>query len=399
MELNTEETWRGKPIDDLTEEELENFTSYITDFINKLNEKLNKGTFVNISEPLADVMTKTIAELQDEWGENADPIALALKMAHDRAKTEPGSKKPSALPNFSSIVPTKHVMPNNKFANNIMELVDGSATGLLVDSDKTIETRCVITYEGDNVRLSSKQPFTAYDRSVADAVTSLYLYGDQGHVITAASVYRAMVDAVGGESPSPQQIGAVTKSLDKMRFVRVQIDCSDELRSRGLSLDGEQITHGKIDTYLLALSNVMVKAGGQTISAYQILQPPILYSYANMTKQVITISAHLLAIKDSTGARIPNTEHRIVVRDYLIRRIVVMQRSRKQSNHILYETLYNAVGDAAKTDKQRRSVREYTASCLESWTRDGFIRGYETLKTGRKNTGVAIHLSSPKHPH
>lgn len=297
-------------------------------------------------------------------------------------------------PNLTSIIPHKHVIPNNKLANTIREIIDTGTTDLLVDDRKTIATRCVVTYEGDNVKLSSRQPFTAYDRSVADAVTSLYLYGDQSHVITAAGVYRAMVDATEGEPPSPQQVGAVTKSLDKMRFIRVQIDCSEELKSRRLSLDGAQITHGKVDTYLLALDKVEVKAGGRTVSAYKILQTPVLYDYAHMTKQVLTLPAALLAIKDKTGARIPNTQQRIVVRDYLLRRIAAMKGrgGKKMSRNIVFETLYSEVGDVAATPKQQRSVREYAEMCLDSWTRDKFIRGYSTVKQGRKITGVEIQL-------
>lgn len=297
-------------------------------------------------------------------------------------------------PNLTSIIPHKHVIPNNKLANTLREIIDAGATDLLVDRNKTIATRCVVTYEGDNVKLSGRQPFTAYDRSVADAVTSLYLYGDQNHVITAAGVYRAMVDATEGEPPSPQQVGAVTKSLDKMRFIRVQIDCSEELKSRRLSLDGAKITGGKVDTYLLALEKLDVKAGGRTVSAYRILQTPVLYDYAHMTKQVLTLPAALLAIRDKTGARIPNTQQRIVVRDYLLRRIAVMKGrgGKKMSRSIAFETLYSEVGDVAATPKQQRSVREYAEMCLESWTRDKFIRGYTTTKQGRKITGVEIQL-------
>ena len=295
-------------------------------------------------------------------------------------------------PTLTSIVPQKHVIPNNKLANTLREIIDAGATDLLVDKNKSIATRCVVAYEGDNVKLSSRQPFTEYDRSVADAVTSLYLYGDHDHVITAAGVYRAMVHATEGETPSPQQIGAVTKSLDKMRFVRVQIDCSEELKSRRLSLDGARITGGKVDTYLLALEKLDVKAGGRTVSAYKILQTPVLYDYAHMTKQVLTLPAALLEIRDSDGARIPNTEQRIVIRDYLLRRIAVMKgrTGKKQSHNIVYDTLFAEIGEADPNKKKRQHIREYVEACLDSWTRAKFIRGYNTVKSGRTIAGVEI---------
>lgn len=358
----------------------------------------DREVFLEVVGSVRDVLAALMDEVENnpevggmDLDEFLDSGRLEEIMARMGAKESEDQEQP---PTLTSIVPHKHVIPNNKLANTLREIIDAGATDLLVDDKKTITTRCVVAYEGDNVKLSSRQPFTEYDRSVADAVTSLYLYGDQSHVITAAGVYRAMVNATEGETPSPQQIGAVTKSLDKMRFVRVQIDCSEEMRSRKLSLNGARITGGKVDTYLLALDKLDVKAGGRTVSAYRILQTPVLYDYASMTKQVLTLPAALLVIRDETGARIPNTEQRIVVRDYLIRRIAAMKgkNGRKLSRNIVFETLYSEVGDVAATTKQQRNVREYAEMCLSSWTRDKYIRGYKTNRKGRKITGVEIQL-------
>lgn len=304
----------------------------------------------------------------------------------------------NVLPKLQSLIPQKHLIPNNKLANSLTkDIIGAGIIELDVSGKKEPEllTRCILNYEGDNVKLSSRQPFTEYDRNVADAVTSLYEYGDSSHIITAAQVYRAMVHATKTETPSAQQIGAVTKSLDKMRFVRVQIDCSQELTRRKVSLNGAQVTSGKIDTYLLALEKIEVTAGGQRVSAYKIMKPPILYEYSSLTRQVLTVPAALLDVRDNTGVKVSNTELRIAAKGYLLRRISVMKgkSGARQSHTIKYSSLYEEVcpGQTLRRVEQQR-LRDYTAIVLENWTWKGFISGYTETLQGNKKIGVEIKL-------
>ena len=301
-----------------------------------------------------------------------------------------------ALPQLATIIPQKHLIPNNKLANSLTkDIIGGGLIELDVGRKKDdILTRCILNYEGDNVKLTSRRSFTEYDRQVADAVTSLYEYGDKSHIITAATVYRAMVHATETETPSPQQIEAVTQSLDKLRFVRVQIDCTQELMRRNASLNGSQITGGKVDTYLLTLKKLEVIAGNQKVSAYKITDTPILYDYSRLTGQVITVPAALLDIRDKTGAKIPNTERRIAIKGYLMRRISIMkgQNSKNQSCHILYDSLYNGVCSTEPTQKEKRLIRDYIPCVLEYWKSEKFIKDYEELTHGKKKIGIEIKI-------
>ena len=300
------------------------------------------------------------------------------------------------LPQLATIIPQKHLIPNNKLANSLTkDIIGGGLIELDVGRKKDdILTRCILNYEGDNVKLTSRRSFTEYDRQVADAVTSLYEYGNKSHIITAATVYRAMVHATETETPSPQQIEAVTQSLDKLRFVRVQIDCTEELMRRNIDLNGSQITAGKIDTYLLTLDKMEIIAGGQKVVAYKVIKTPILYEYSRLTGQVITVPAALLDIRDKTGAKIPNTERRIAIKGYLMRRISIMkgQNSKNQSCHILYDSLYNEVCSTEPTQKEKRLIRDYIPCVLEYWKSEKFIKDYEELTHGKKKIGIEIKI-------
>ena len=203
-----------------------------------------------------------------------------------------------------------------------------------------------------------------------------------------------MVHATESETPSPQQIGAVTKSLDKLRFVRVRVNLVDEFTRRNISLNGEQIVDGEIDTYLLALTKLKVSTGGKAITAYKIMSTPILYEYAHLVGQVSTVPAKLLDIRDETGAKVTNTEQRIEIKSYLLRRIERMKgkTGKKQSRHITYADLYKNLEEEAPSRKKQQQIREYVAKCLDSWTRDGYIKGYTDLVEGRSKRGVEIQI-------
>lgn len=288
--------------------------------------------------------------------------------------------------------PEKHIIPNNKLANTIttakgFNLFDINGADLIVSArgKPEITTRCMLTYEGDNITLSGRQPFTEYDRNVADAVTSLYEYGGS-NIVTAATVYRAMVNMTDTETPSPQQIGAVTRSLDKMRFTRVRIDCTEELKQRKVSLNGQQITGGLVDTYLLAMESIEIEAGGQRVKAYKIIKTPILYEYAQITKQVITAPSKLLAIPEQS-----NTEQRIEIKGYLLRRIYAMKGKTPQSNRILFNALYEAIGSNPTADTRKKN-KVYITAVLDFWKKEKLIKGYEFAKAGREFIGIDIYL-------
>lgn len=305
---------------------------------------------------------------------------------------------------LSSKIPKKHVMPNNKLTNALTtnslakSIIDTGSYELVVagKGKKAITTVCILTYEGDDVKLTGRQPFTEYDRNVNNAVTSLYVYGDKSHAVTPATVYRAMVNMTETETPSEQQIEAVTRSMDKQRFIRARGDCTAELMRRGASVDGEQITSGKFDTYLLPADVIEVEAGGRTVRGYRIMQEPILYGYSKITGQVLTIPAGLLDIQ-ADGQRVKNTEQRIAIKGYLLRRIEIMngKTAKRQSRNILFDAIYEASGVEIPNDKEKERIRNYTFIALDYWKGQGYITGYERLRNGTTYTGIAIDEDIP----
>lgn len=81
------------------------------------------------------------------------------------------------IEHLSSVLPEKYVVPNNKLANTLTKGIIDIGKITLEESRRgaknTIETTCILTYEGENVHLTGRQPFTEYDRNVYNAISSL----------------------------------------------------------------------------------------------------------------------------------------------------------------------------------------------------------------------------------
>ena len=314
--------------------------------------------------------------------------------------------------------PSSFVIPNNKLANTIateQSLFDAAGSAIIVSgeqSKKQITTTCALVYEGDNVKLSGRQPFTEYDRNVYNAVVSLYVYGHSDHNITPAAVYRTMTGMKASERVSDGQIAAVKRSIDKMRFIRARIDCTAELKSRRIRIDSKQINRGVIDTYLLAAETVELKVGNKIMNIYHIIKAPILYEYAAAVEQVLTIPASRLDIKelDSAGniteRSLANTESRILVKGYLIRRIEGMKGDNSLKNNIIslydyekrgkqHQGLYSIAGKPNATRIEMQRIRDDAEKMLSYWKATGYISGFEAVKIKAKITGYKI-LIFPK---
>ena len=338
--------------------------------------------------------------------------------------------------------PIKHTMPNNALANELQHgLVNAGEQNIVVSNgDRRRHLQPLTAYtmveyvDGNGVMIAGN--FTEYDRQVSDAILSLYLHGHKSHFMTADMIYRAMTTTP-DVNPSPQSIGAVTKSIEKLRRIRVTIDATEELRARGFTdINGNPITYQR-DNYLLVATGHTFKSGGKIVKGYSIDSEPILYNYAKLTGQVLTVNANLLNICDVTptgqiGAPIKNSEQRIPVKGYLLRRVEVMRHDKKQaqdsyrkhetrrqnearkaakegrepamqaksidqfrahSTRILFDTLYYETGIAGESDKVKRSCREYAMQVLDYWKAVKYIKGY-SIKKGDKNRieGVDILL-------
>lgn len=287
---------------------------------------------------------------------------------------------------LKSTVPDKHIIPNNKLANRMTDgriPFDGREFDLLLNKQNNISNPVTINYEDDAIQIQDKDKrFTPYDRSVYNAVCSLY-EADNNH-FTPDQVYRCMNGLTEKESVSPQAVGHVTRSIDKMRKIHAKVDYTNEMKTKNKENTDQFIIEG----FIINADKIRIKAGGYEVAGYRMLPKPILYEYAQVTKQVISVPSKLLNTKDV----IRNTEEVIVIREYLIRRIEIMKhpKNKNYSNRILFESVFNELDLPNPTSKKSMKVRNIIFKILDKYKAEKYIKNYAIHKASRSFKGVDI---------
>lgn len=398
-----------------------------------IDPRAQDGLTAEQKAAITDVFTRLDAFYREHRAEINNGQHLLLEFAK-ADKTSPASAQETLQRICDlAIVPKRMVVPTHKLVNSLTRATrtPEDAIQIVLEVSKRgaknkVTATCVLSYEGDDVKISGRQPFTEYDRNVYNAVVSLYVAGNR--VITSDMVWRTMTGKTEQEQPSPALKAAVTKSIDKMRFMRAQIDCSDEFKMRRIELDGKPVNGAGFDDNLLHLSVTWVRAGKNTIRAYEFPKEsrfaPILYQYSAAVKQVINVPIALLDVKKldkhgkPTTHSLSYTEQRVIIKGYLLRRIEGMKgKNALKSRNIAFmdyskdgqthEGLYTVAGypelsqpmpegvtNAEKTKRKNdaRYIREDAAAILGYWTASGYIKGFSEYRDGRAVAGFEIKL-------
>ena len=322
-----------------------------------------------------------------------------------------------SLSMLRSIIPTKHVMPNSTLMNALQEGIkhdDGSKPAPIINagpfdmivsrgkaSRKEITAYTMIEYDNgdDGVSITPMQ-MTEYDRQVSDAVISLYEKAKAdgvSAVFTTDMIHRAMPG--GGEKASPQQRGAITKAIEKMRKIHVYVDATEEMRRRGLIPEDQELV---FDEYYFSISRAQCRnrGGGDPVTAYKITSEPIILNYARLTKQILTIPAKYIEIKKVSGGKtfepINMTKDRQSITGYLVRQIgwIIYDRKHKVANPrrdtIQFDTVFKAAGVDVTNKQTAKRQRDFIFTVLDYEKAAGFISDYKKLKKGQSIYGVQI---------
>lgn len=355
------------------------------------------------------------------------PAARALEAA--RIAREAGN----LLPKLQSAGTVKYFQsPNTPLSNALSgdskgELIGAGALNIPVMAmgrkDETTIYALATLENMEGVTITGK-PWSDYDRAVHDAAYTIAkdrIKRNLPPIATSDMIYRQMTNKRAGEYVSPQQRGAVTKSIEKQRRnIRVSVDASDEMKRRKIEVNGKKVTKFVQDDFILPARKMEIQAGGETVTAY-LFGNMILGEYAQLTGQITTIKTELLDIKEvgkngEIGASIANTESRIAIKGYLLRRIKQAEHDYKEyqgrrkkyekdkaagkdpkrpakpnSNIILFETLYNSVEIKAK-GSSRTNAQKYIEQVLDYWKAAGMIPGYKLRKREKGKGYDAIEI-------
>ncbi len=344
---------------------------------------------------------------------------------------------------IDGLKPTSHTMPNNALMNalqqkGMIESPENAEGGFLPVANakgrrKEITVFAMVTFDpGDTGITITDAKLTEYERQVSDAVISLWIEATQEKVdpiFTVDQIFRAMPG--GGDKPSPNQKGAITKTLEKFSRLHIFMDATEEMRKRGIISETQKYI---VDENYLQWRRhtVTTRTGKKVAQGYQILGQPIMLTYSKLTKQLLTVPAKNIAIEKVTqsgktsGKLIAMTPERQAMTGYIVRRLAVMEYDhnrakenkrkydakrrrdasleekplaafREQSDTILFETLFTEAGvsfpaaDKDRLDKELDS-RKFCFDVLDYQKAIGAIKGYKRQTKGRKITGVKIEF-------
>ena len=199
---------------------------------------------------------------------------------------------------------------------------------------------------------------SSFDRIVYDAITTLFVEG-QNSFFTTQMVFHVMTgDYSKGLSPTFAE--EIEKSITKMAFTSFILNASQEGEIyKGLS-------NFVYSSYLLPIESVTATLNGTKVTCFHLLKTLPLYDYASRKNQIARVDINLLSLpfKTSTEDKKRESKTSMMIAYYLMRRIIAMKSI---SNAIVYNTVYEFIGmsDASRVKKFR--IRENIKKILESW--------------------------------
>lgn len=376
-------------------------------------------------------MVRKLREKDPAWQPPDDMYiwSRVIERARELSKT-------SDLPAVkSSRLPEKYLRPNTLLSNCLPDggLLDGeihgfralgTGRGACVNGIPVLTTFLGI-YGLPWTGVEIQGDFTEYDRHVHDAVSSLFLYGDESGRFTPTMVYRTMT---GNRTvnPTEKQLKPIVLSIDKLRLINTVIDASAEARKRELRDEsGGLVTKLKFENYMLPLKKGEYKAGGKIVVGYCFLDEPPLLAYARKTGQLLTIPMEMLDVKaiDDRGrltkTSVKTTPGRIAIRNYLLAQIQIFKHDeeraiekyqkyelrrakdqtlpekdvskfREQTHFRTFETIFREAGQHNTSRVTRADNKKYVELCLEFWEKRGLIKGYQYAQGKDGEQGIQI---------
>ncbi len=266
--------------------------------------------------------------LDENAGQGGEPLYKAEKIAHKMPKVkdyEDPMQNSERLPvlNFnrqymnntklSRILSTKQIdITEDEFNLNITEKV----------------VNLVNIWQDDHITLTNTN-ISPFDMAVLDATYTIMQQGPM--LITPEWIVRVMSGNMNANYITQKKVQAVMDSINKLQFVRIKIDCTEEYNAYQLKKRQKPAKWWGYESYLLPVGKVEARfdANGKKVVAYKILEKPALYRYAEMNKQIVDVPAYLL----ETQGQFSDTEEAVLIKRYVIKRVAQIVKRNSLSNN------------------------------------------------------------------
>ena len=226
-------------------------------------------------------------------------------------------------------------------------------------------------------------PLNPFDRVILYTAISAY---EQGYQFLS---FKMMLSAMTGGGKSricSEQYKAIKAAVQRlMTVIRINLK---PLLNAFPKYRKHYVGESELISPILPCKIFDMEINGQKTLAIELLAESPLMTVAKLKKQLLTYDLTPLAVPNQH-----NTPQVIVIKDYLLRRIKLMQSSTRKhglSNTILFETLYQNCGLADADKWQKQDVRKVVSETLNHFKSVGVIKDFSIMRQGNTYRSIKI---------
>ena len=289
---------------------------------------------------------------------------------------EPDSLQP---PKYDFIYPTDFQQNLTKASSTIFNSKNSleELKQIAIDvspKDKKLTTTYSVNVDLTAPELKGTENITEYDKSVHNMTISMAKANAHG-CFTPKQVATALYygDNPNNSRPSPQQIGAVTKSIEKQRHIDITIDWTEHIKLNNKDTLPDEVMSYQRKGYMLPVEEHIFTVNGTTLNGYQFIKEPPLYQYATSVGQIGQHPIKMLNVPINLD------QTKIVIRDFLLEEIAHIKGNTSWNRTIGVDRLLEVAGEDSQTitRKKKSVLLSAVKDMLGYWKKEGYIVGYK----------------------
>lgn len=229
---------------------------------------------------------------------------------------------------------------------------------------KTAETLVRVSIKGRK-DITTSGPVTEYEDAIQTAVNSLALWRMQNKLPPMMTLDQICRQIKGGARVkiTDDDRAAALDAIDKLQGLTVYIDATEEMQMRGVVPPGKSwVREGPV---LLLRSRFPMYTGGHEVEVFEFI-PSVLVEYSNENGHHTRAALELFDIHEVnengqiTENRIPDSNMRVQIRNYLWRRIALMESDEQNAREKLRKYEYTYRQNQKKPEGERENLPKKT---------------------------------------
>jgi len=251
---------------------------------------------------------------------------------------------------------------------------------------REVLTAVALEYIGDDEDVKLSRPVSEFDLQVLNGYIAQVAAGRS--MFTATDVFEAVT---GSSKPTKKQAQEITESIDRMRFNKLTVDMTQEAEAHHLvdPETGKPWKNWKVETMLVPADKItMTSTNGRVVEGYVSTREPVVYTHARMTNQIVSYPLRYLDTRDAGS----NTQQNLIIRAYLLKRILQAQKNPRMKPTVKYSTIYEKTGVDKSNKTVRKRANDYIEALLRIWVEMGLISKYTIEKEARQISKVTFEF-------